>query len=153
MCLLHLPQAFPEERQLIGKNYVALRVVALWCGLLCEASQTRCKCGKGLQSVEPTGQMFVLSILRWRILKMWAGSSKPASQLIREWGQYVSYTVSIRADHRYPGLSNALIDKFTFRGSRALFTFQSCSTHTVFILGGKQCFDIQSELSYLRVCV
>lgn len=66
MCLLHPPQAFPEERQLIGKNYVALRVVALWCGLPCEASQTRCE---GLQSVEPTGQMFVLSIPRWRILK------------------------------------------------------------------------------------
>lgn len=33
ICLLHLPQAFPKERQLIGQNYVALRVVALWCGL------------------------------------------------------------------------------------------------------------------------
>lgn len=70
MCLLHPPQAFPEERQLIGKNYVALRVVALWCGLLCEASQTHCKRWKGLQSLEPTGQMFVLSILRWRVLKV-----------------------------------------------------------------------------------
>lgn len=65
----------------------------------------------------------------------------------------MSYTVNIRADNRHPGFSNALIDKFTFRSSRALFTFQSFSPHTVFILGGKQCFDIQGELSYLHVCV
>lgn len=106
-----------------------------------------------LQSMEPMGQMFVLSILRWRILKIWAGGSKAASQLIHEWAHYVSYTVNIGADNRHPGFSNALIDKFTFRGSRALFTFQSFSPHTVFILGGKQCFDIQGELSYLHVCV
>lgn len=81
------------------------------------------------------------------------GGSKPASQLIHEWAQYVSYTVNIRADNRHPGFSNALIDKFTFRSSRALFTFQSFSPHTVFILGGKQCFDIQGERSYLHVCV
>lgn len=65
----------------------------------------------------------------------------------------MSHTVNVRADNRHPGFSNAVIDKFTFRGSRALFTFQSFSLHTVFILGGKQCFDIQGELSYLHVCV
>lgn len=103
-------------------------MVALWCGLLCEASQTPCKRCEGVQSVEPAGQMFVLSILRWRIFKIWAGGSKPASKLIDEWAQYVSYTVNIRADNRHPGFSKALIDKFTFRGSRALFTFQFHST-------------------------
>lgn len=93
ICLLHPPQAFPEERQLIGKNYVALRVVALWCGLSsagssAEASQTCCKlmaresC-KGWRSIEAD----VWEVEGFR--DPGEGSSL-ASWLINEQAQYVS---------------------------------------------------------------
>lgn len=44
----------------------------------------------------------------------------------------------MRADNGHPGFPNALIEEFTFGGSRVLFTFQSFSLHVVFILSVKK---------------
>ena len=44
---------------------------------------------RGLAKRGALGQMFVLSVLKWKILKIWADGSNSASRLINEWAQYV----------------------------------------------------------------